>query len=370
MNYIKSIGSNKVFEGKDCYHIQAPKKEIFVSVDKDNKLLDYIEKYIKKCGNLNYVSKRYPFEFQKGYKGTKLYISKLIYCYYHRIKLTEMNRLHIVFKDGNQFNCKNTNMIDTRKNNRNMTITHDSDYIYIEHINKGLLFVTNFEPDLYKLITSTRLAWSVRDLNRSNSGNDDYRLVAQLYYHNKKCSRYPQTVTISKLVYGYYYYGIRLSNLSTRLREMNKYLNDNGLFIDHLISNGANNTVANLSAIDRGLNSTKQFIDKQIIPPYYLIMAHKDNVYKAVFCFIVGMVFVLPVITCNSMQELLQELKIVATSNPFNEYKSALEWRTEGDIKSYNLPDSYKVQRVLYDNFDNPLVDMKVAQYIDVYYNE
>ena len=50
------------------------------------------------------------------------------------------------------------------------------------------------------------------------------------------------------------------------------------------------------------------------------------------------------------------------------EYKSVLKWRTEANIRKYNLPYAYKLQKVLYDEFDNPVVDIHIGEYINVFY--
>lgn len=366
MIYKFNIGNNKIFEADNFYYIKAPKSERYVRIDRDNNLLDYIKEFIKNYGSLHYVSERYPFRFSKGFNGEHLYISKLIYCYYNNIDLDERKNLHIAFIDGDQYNCSVSNMIDTKKNSRHITTFHDDSFIYLiyKRKNVNIKYITDYTPSLFSLITNPCFYWTIRDFNKSKSGNSDYRLEADLYYNNKRCQA-SNKISLARVVYGYYYFGLRDTNIQCVVEKMNDELNRRNLFIDHLISDGTNNTIANLSAIDRGLNSSKQFIDKKIIPPYYLTMACKNGIYKAILnVFVRGMTGTSNIVTSDNMDEFLDKMKELLNIHPLHHYQSPRQWRKDSGAERYVMQDNYKIQKILYDNFDDKDVNIKIGRYI------
>ena len=148
---------------------------------------------------------------------------------------------------------------------------------------------------------------------------------------------------------------------------MNNDMNKRGLVVDHLIADEMNNTIANLSAMDATLNSKKKFVDRKILPPYYIIMAHKAGVYKAIYCFRLrhGTTFVNRALSFPGDTELIDGLKQIADGKVFGQFDSPRKHYKESDVTRYNLPEAYKLQKILYDNFDDDLIDIRIAEHID-----
>ena len=379
LNYVKTIGNpkykyghNKVYSDNENYYIKAPKKDIYLIIDKDNDVLNYLEKCITKYGNMHSTNGTHGFELCKEHNGQRkrVYVSQLLIAYYQKKRYKQSQRL--LYKDSNPLNCKRNNLFlwydNLKLESKSVTITFDDDYIYIKEKRTGLVFVTDYEYELLRLLANPRVSFSLTN-NKGYKGGKDYnRLNASIFFGNKR-SKSVYT-SLSQLVYGYYYYGVRRSNIITAIQKMQKDLQANHLVIEHLIADELNNTKANLSAMNNITNSKKRVIDRKIQPPYYLIMAYKDGIYKAVYCFGFGTVFVMPVLTYTNAESLLNGIKKLVSSPLFNDFKSALEWHTASDIRRYNLPDNYRAQKVLYDNFDNPYVDMRVAEYIKAFYGE
>lgn len=369
--YVKTIGDNKsksainkVFEDEYNYYIKSPKKDVYLIIDKDDSVLEYIEKCIQEYGSLH--SNTYTFEFYR--KGRKnIYVSHLLLCYYQNKEYKGLIRVH--YKDGNAFNCKRDNLYNQtvsdllKLESRSVSITHNSEYIYLTERKTGLKFITYYERELLELLASPRISWTLSNTKNKKGGKDYNRLVARVTYRGKVCNGC--YTSLAELVWGYYNYGIRNYNLTTALRKTKKELRQKGLVVDHLISDELNNTKANLSAIDESENSRKQSIDRKVQPPYYLIMVYKDGVYKAVYCF--GY-YVYPIITANDLESLLEQVKSILSKDVFGEYESALQWRKSSGINKYNLPDNYKVQKFMFDNFDNELLDVMVGEYIQTFY--
>ena len=379
MNYIKTIGNpkykyghNKVYADDDNYYIKAPKKDIYLIIDRDNNTLNYLEKCITKYGNMHSTNSTHGFELSKEHNGQRkrVYVSQLLIAYYQKKRYKQSLRL--VYRDSNPLNCKRDNLFlwndNLKLESKSVTISFDDDYIYIKEKRTELVFVTDYEHELLRLLANPRLSYSLTNNKDCRGGKDYNRLNVNVFFGNKR-SKSVYT-SLSQLVFGYYYYGVRRSNIITAIQKMQKDLQGKHLVIEHLIADELNNTKANLSAMNNITNSKKKVIDRKIQPPYYLIMAYKDGVYKAVYCFGYGTIFVMPVLSYTNAESLLNGVKELVSSPLFDEYKSALEWRTASDIKRYNLPDNYRVQKVLYDNFDNPYVDMRVAEYIKAFYGD
>lgn len=293
-----------------------------------------------------------------------MYITQLLYSFYNNKKYKASERiLHI---DRNFLNCKRANLVSCddkiRCNRQSISIECDSNYIFITHKPTGLKFITNYEPELFMLISSKRISWSLQNDSGRKGGKNYNRLRGEIFYNSKRSKISP--TSLSELVFGYYNYNVRANNLVMSIRKMKKELRSKKYVVEHLIADELNNTKANLSLVQEATNSKKKVIDGKIQPPHYLIMAHKDNLYRAVYCFGgSGALFVYPTITSNSLDELINKLREVLSTKTF-EYKSALEWHGESGLKKYNVADNYKIQSVLYDNFDSPLSDIKVGQMI------
>lgn len=379
MNFYKIIGNdrykyghNKVYADDENFYIRSPKRDVYLIINKDKSVLDFIEKCIAKYGALHSTNNSHGFEMCKEHNGqrSRVYISKCLIEYYTGKKLKGKYKLRYI--DGNPLNCKPENIIVIRgkeliMESSSVSITFDKDYIYIKEKKTGLVFVTNYEPELLYLIASPRISWNLQN-SRDYAGGKDYnRLIAELFYNGKKSKHiYP---SLSRLVFGYYYYGVRRNNMITALRSMDKDLAQKGLIIEHLIADELNNTKANLSAMSTITNSKKKVIDRKIIPPYYLVMAYRDGIYKAVYCIKSGLTFVNPVMTFTTPESLLNGLKSIASSDVLCRYKNALEWRTLSNMPKYNLLKSYILQKIMYDNFENPNLDILLASYIDIFYD-
>lgn len=268
--------------------------------------------------------------------------------------------------DKNPYNCKKDNLYcqngKVKMISRSVVITHDDKFIYIKARKTGVHFVTNYERDLLMLIASPRISWTLRN-DKERTGKDYNILSARITYRNKVCMNCFSS--LPEIVYGYYHFNLRANNITTTIRKMKKELRSGKLVVEHLIADELNNTEANLSLVNEITNSKKKVIDGKIQPPYYLIMAYKSGGYKAVFCYGDSeMMYVYPVITASNMETLLDTLKGLLSKEVLGEYKSAFQWHKDSMIKKYYLPKSYEVQRYLYDNFDNELSDVRVAEYI------
>lgn len=376
MNYIKTIGQsnytkgNDIYADNDNYYIKAPKSEAYLIIDKDDRTLKYIEQCVSQYGNIQQVNKSHSFEMSKSVNGNKVraYVSHLLIAYYENREYR--GNESVGFRDNNNLNCKRDNLINrrnrSRAESRSVKITHDNEYIYIKVKKNGLVFITDYEQELFNLLISKRISWSYNNSKGYKGGKDYSRLTAEVFHNGKKCRGI--YTSLPRLVYGYYNYDIKRSNLASAIRKMDKDLKNKELIVEHLIADETNCTKANLSLTDSITNTNKRAIDRKIIPPYYLVMAYKGGKYKAVLCFSCNATFVYGIKTCDSLCELVKEVFGVLECSLLPEYKSVLKWRTEANIRKYNLPYAYKLQKVLYDEFDNPLVDIHIGEYINVFY--
>ena len=365
ITFIKELnnGKNWVFADDKNYYITTQKTEKYLTIDKDENTLNYIEMCIAKYGSLVDTSTTFGFSCQGR---TDIRIAHLLIAYYEGVKYKKKTR--VFYKDGNAYNCKRDNI--SRQNgklktySRSVDITHDDDYIYLTSRKHGKVYVTYYEEDLFALLASSRISWTVRAMDKGNSIY--YRLCAKITYHNKVCSDCYSS--ISEIVLGYYYYGVRANNLVSSLRKMKKEIRQQGIISEHLIADECNNTRANLSLVREKSNLHKRLIDGKVQPPYFLVMAYKDGVYKAVYALDCGIIFVEPVIEATDINVLVDKLIERMSSKVFGNCRSTFEWHKDRGGTKFNLLDNYKIQKYMYDNFDSKVLDQLVGQYIDVNY--
>lgn len=355
------------------YYIKAPKKDVYMMIDRDENILNFLEKCISEYGCLHSTNDSHSFEMCREHKGqrNRVYVTQLLMSYYRNRALNKSER--IIHKDGNYLNCTRDNLMSCddklRLDRRSIIITTDDNYIYITHKPTGIKFVTTYEPELLRLIGSKRICWSLQNGKTSKGGKEYYRLKGEVFFRNKKCKL--TSTSLSELVLGYYEFGVTINNLTTALRRMKKKLRSGGFVVEHLIADEMNNTKPNLSLSTEVTNAKKKVIDRKIQPPYYLIMAYKNGVYKAVYAFgDKGMLFVSPTIEEKSLEGLLDRLKGILNERIFMEYKSAIQWHKDSGLKKYNLPESFKIQSYMYDNFDNEYLDIMIGEYLQAYYGE
>lgn len=279
--------------------------------------------------------------------------------------------MRLFYKDGNPLNCRKDNLINQygkmKLSSRSVVIEYDDTYIFITDKKTGKRFITYYEKELLYLLSSPRISWTLGSINKGK--NVYYRLNARVTYQRKVCKGC--YTCLSELVYGYYYFNVRANNIATALRKMKKELRSKDLVVEHLIADELNNTKANLSLVSVGANSEKHIIDNKIQHPYYLIMGYKNGVYKAVYGVNLGLTFIAPIITAASMESLLQELKEILSRDVFGIYMNPLKFSKEqGQRQKFILQDNYKIQKYMYDNFDDDNLDLKIGEYIDTVYCE
>ncbi len=279
--------------------------------------------------------------------------------------------MRLFYTDGNPLNCRKDNLSNQygkmKLNSRSVIIEYDDTYIFITDKKTGKTFVTYYEEELLYLLASPRISWSLGSADKGRSTY--YRLIAKVTYQRKVC--YGCYSSLSELVYGYYHFNVRANNLTTTLRKMKKELRSRGLVVEHLIADEFNNTKANLSLVSVGVNSEKHIIDNKIQEPYYLIMAYKNGIYKAIYGISLGMFFVAPIVTATSMDSLLKDLKKILSRDVFDIYMNPLKYSKEQiQRKKLILQDNYKIQKYMYDNFEDDYLDLKIGEYIDAVYCE
>lgn len=242
-----------------------------------------------------------------------------------------------------------------REHRIGLEITQEDNYICLR-TKKGYVFKTYYEKELFELLATNRVGW---DCNV----NSVVRLQYEVSYRHKTCEGVMRK-DLAWLIWGYYHYGVRKNNLCTTLKNMQRELN--GACIDHIDNDRTNNCISNLTVTSRATNTHKgQTFDNLTQEPYKLIMANKDNKFKAcLFWLASGFVFVNPIIIANSLESLLTTVKLYMKARPFNSYGSVIDNFDRDKAKRISETEranDIELQRILFDNFDNSLVGFKIA---------
>ena len=242
-----------------------------------------------------------------------------------------------------------------RENRKGVVFSKDNEYIYVT-CKAGLTFVTNYEKKLYRLLTSRRLSYWF-ELDKNNF----VRLRVRVR-HGGKDSKRIKALEIHHLIFGYFNYGVRAKKLVSSLELMQNDLEQKGLGIDHLNCDRLNNTIANLSATPKNINSRKHKIDRKAQAPYKLVMAHKGDRFKAVLFRLGGGLDISSVITENSLESLITSVRQYMQAEPYNTFESVLEnYDRNKQVSEVERTNDIELQQILYDNFDDELVGFKIA---------
>ena len=242
-----------------------------------------------------------------------------------------------------------------REHRKGLTFSYDDKYIYAV-CQGGLTFTANYEKELRRLLTSRRLSYWF-ELDKNNFARLRVRVK-----HGGRDSKRIKSLEIHHIIFGYFTYGVRAKNLISSLERMQGDLEQKGLSIDHLNCDRLNNTLPNLSATSKNINSQKHKIDRKAQAPYKLIMARKGDRFKAVLFRLDGGLDISPVITENSLESLVGSVRQYMQESPYNTFESVLEnYDRNKQASEIERVNDIELQQIVYDNFVDELVGFKIA---------
>lgn len=258
------------------YQISRPKTkepEPDIWIDRNERVLEALIKKLETC----YID-RNKNNFRLVSKDGKFRISFRIWLWeqYHGKKVSKHAKIDVA--DGDIHNLMSYNLASTRDDCPNNDVRAiyrygDGDYLHM-NFKKYIdgVFILDYDPELYDVLCDRRLRWTYN--TKKGIAQAEY------IYYSDTTKRSMKNITISQIVIGFYYYGLRKKNILDVLRKMRKSFNSKKLVVDHLDSDKKNNCKYNLSVMPSKLNSSKSDITFNILTPYYLFAAYDGCKYK------------------------------------------------------------------------------------------
>lgn len=284
-------GSNRITIDKEhCYfEINAQKHSKKYMLDRDLRAVVALKEHIERWG---YFWINGNGEGASKHGSLRLTLYKAYHPYGRDIDHEMPKRERYVYLcDGNPYNLTSANLYvygDEVPCNQSRRIWHDEFRIWMKLTNQDPIFFTDYDPTLYSILCSTRLAsWYVwresgalpprlagwrskrgtqRKLLKDVSESDASTISDRLFF---KIDGYP--VGLHTVVWLYHIGKLRVDDLERSIKNGCKELTEGGLQIDHLRNNRQNNTIHNLTAMEGAKNDSKHDMVVQIDLPYFFI---------------------------------------------------------------------------------------------------
>lgn len=256
-DFIYETKANAIYSDGVYYYLLHFKTGKVWRFDKDKSVLTGLTDYLNKNGSIDSRGRNQKCDAQ---------ISQILWKLYYPYADKRDGR--VLFADGNSQNLSSANLYirgDYITRNQNRQIYHNQNRIFIKCSSNNACFFTDYEPELFDLLCCTDFcSWYIKD-SQSKVG---YRLLA---------SYGKLHVSLTEIVYGYFFFGLRADNISKVIPKMKKQLAPKGVEIDHLRNNPQNNTIHNLVLMPQKLNAKKRDLVARINAPFWFIPVQKDG---------------------------------------------------------------------------------------------
>ena len=326
---IFAYGSNRItIDREHCYlEINARKHSKKYTLDRDLRAIEKLKEHIERWG---YFWIDGNGEGASKHGSLRLTIYKAYHPYGRDIDHTmPKTERYVYLCDGNPYNLTSANLYvygDEVPYNQSRRIWHDEFRIWIKLTNQDRVFFTDYDPALYSLLCNTRLAsWYVwrengalpprltgwkskrgtqRKLLKGVSKSDVFTISDRLFC---KIDGYP--VGLHTVVWLYHTGKIRVDDLEKSIKNGCKEMSETRLQIDHLRNNIQNNTIHNLTAMERAKNNSKNNLIVQINFPYFFIPVRVDDSFRVMCGKVDGEDVIVRRIICRDVDSFLDCLR-------------------------------------------------------------
>jgi len=152
---------------------------------------------------------------------------------------------------------------------KHYSIYHDEKRIYLKHNKCEQPFFTNYEPELYVLLTSSFLKFVY--IQKKDEPNAVGKLLATALIGDKNL-----LVNLSHIIWAYFSLKMRRDNFAKVLSELREFF-DKGFEIDHLNDDQKNNCIHNINMMYGGNNLSKHNKMSEIQLPYVFVTTSRPE---------------------------------------------------------------------------------------------